>query len=230
VADITDRVLLAQELEQVRAEHESQAALLLQVMKVEPQQLEGFLGVLDGACRKANAMLTAPGMTQDELRRKLNGVFRELHALKGEGTAIGLTSISTRIHAMEEILTGLRSHHELAGTDFVPLVVRLDELMTHAAAITQMQQRVASVRPALAELQAPPPDIAPAATAPAQPHAPARAWRGARGRKRQITREGGAVARAAAADRGWARFPGHAGAVRTSHPDDPQSICRHRAA
>jgi signal transduction histidine kinase len=164
VADITDRVLLAQELEQVRAEHESQAAMLLQVMKVEPQQLEGFLGVLDGACRKTNAMLTAPGMTQDELRRKLNGVFRELHALKGEGTAIGLTSISTRIHAMEEILTGLRSHHQLAGTDFVPLVVRLDELMTHAAAITQMQQRVASVRPALAELQAPPPGIAPAAT------------------------------------------------------------------
>jgi hypothetical protein len=164
VADITDRVLLAQELEQVRAEHESQAAMLLQVMKVEPQQLEAFLGVLDGACRKANAMLTAPGMTQDELRRKLNGVFRELHALKGEGTALGLTSISTRIHAMEEILTALRAHHELAGTDFVPLVVRLDELMTHAAAITQMQQRVASVRPALAELQAAPPDIAPVAT------------------------------------------------------------------
>jgi len=175
VADITDRVLLAQELEQVRAEHESQAAMLLQVMKVEPPQLEAFLGVLDGACRKANAMLTAPGMTQDELRRKLNGVFRELHALKGEGTALGLTSISSRIHAMEEILTELRSHRELAGTDFVPLVVRLDELMTHAAAITQMQQRVASMRPALAELQAPPPDVgAPGGADPGTPRQPDR--------------------------------------------------------
>lgn len=189
VADITDRVLLAQELEQVRAEHESQAAMLLQVMKVEPQQLEGFLGVLDGACRKANAMLTAPGMTQDELRRKLNGVFRELHALKGEGTALGLTSISSRIHAMEEILTELRSHHALAGTDFVPLVVRLDELMTHAAAITQMQQRVASMRPALAELQAPPPDVTPAGAA--DPAAPRQPERGValEAVLRQITRE-----------------------------------------
>jgi signal transduction histidine kinase len=160
VADITDRVLLSQELEQVRAEHESQAAMLLQVMKVEPQQLEGFLGVLDSACRKANAMLTTPGTTQDDLRRKLNGVFRELHALKGEGTALGLSTISSRIHAMEEILTELRSHHQLAGNDFVPLVVRLDELLSHAAAITQMQQRVAAVRPALAELQAPPPELA----------------------------------------------------------------------
>lgn len=190
VADVTDRVLLAQELEQVRAEHESQAAMLLQVMKVEPQQLETFLGVLDGACRKANAMLTAPGMTQDELRRKLNGVFRELHAVKGEGTALGLTSISMRIHAMEEILTGLRSHHELAGADFVPLVVRLDELMTHAAAITQMQQRVASVRPALAELQAPPPEVASAAAGgdPAAPRAPERAA-ALEAVLRQITRE-----------------------------------------
>jgi hypothetical protein len=157
VADITDRVLLAQELEHVRADSESQAAMLLQVMKVDPQQLELFLGVLDSACRKTNAMLTTSGSTQDELRRKLNSVFRELHTLKGEGAAIGLSSVTTRIHAMEEMLSTLRSQEELSGTDFVPLVVRLDELMTHAASISQMQQRVASVRPTLAELQAPAP-------------------------------------------------------------------------
>jgi two-component system chemotaxis sensor kinase CheA len=164
VADVTDRVLLAQELEQMRAEHESQAAMLLQVLKVDPQQLEAFLGVLDTACRKANAMLTTPGATQEDLRRKLNGVFRELHALKGEGTALGLQTISSRIHAMEEILTGLRSRHQLAGNDFVPVVVRLDELLGHASTITQMQQRFAAMRPALAELQTPPPDTGSAGT------------------------------------------------------------------
>ncbi len=163
VADVTDRVLLAQELEQVRAEHESQAAMLLQVMKVEPQQLEGFLGVLDTACRKANAMLTAAGATQEDLRRKLNGVFRELHALKGESTALGLSTVSTRIHAMEEILTALRSRQQLAGNDFVPIVVRLDELLSHAGTIAQMQQRFAQMRPALAELQNQAPE-APATT------------------------------------------------------------------
>ncbi len=157
VADVTDRVLLAQELEQVRAEHESQAAMLLQVMKIEPPLLEGFLGTLDAACRKANAMLTAPGMAQDDLRRKLNGVFRELHALKGESTALGLGSVSTRIHAMEEILTALRSRQQLAGNDFVPIVVRLDELLGHASTIAQMHQRFAAMRPALAELEASPP-------------------------------------------------------------------------
>jgi len=194
VADVTDRVLLTQELEQVRAEHESQAAMLLQVMKVEPAQLEAFLGAVDAACRRANAMLTAPGMSQDDLRRKLNGVFRELHALKGEGTALGLGTISTRIHGMEEILTELRSHQELAGTDFVPLVVRLDELLNHAGAISQMQQRVASVRPQLAELQAPPPDVGvPAATTSggagaATPRAPERGA-ALEAVLRQITRE-----------------------------------------
>ncbi|MFO1410407.1 MAG: ATP-binding protein [Steroidobacteraceae bacterium] len=158
LADVTDRVLLAQELEQVRAEHESQAAMLLQVLKVDAPQLEAFLGVLDTACRKANAMLTAPGTTQDDLRRKLNGVFRELHALKGESSALGLSTVSSRIHAMEEILTGLRARQQLAGNDFVPVVVRLDELLNHAGTITQMQQRFAAMRPALAELQSPPPE------------------------------------------------------------------------
>src|SRR5581483_2822750 len=43
VADITDRVLLARELEQVRAESGSQAALLLQVLRADPDQLQLFM-------------------------------------------------------------------------------------------------------------------------------------------------------------------------------------------
>jgi len=83
VGDVTDRVLLARELEQVKADNDSQAAVLLQILKVDPQQLGSFLTNADVAFRKSNAMLTAPGKEQEDLKKKLNGVFRELHAGQG---------------------------------------------------------------------------------------------------------------------------------------------------
>ena len=148
VGDVTDRVLLARELEQVKADNDSQSAVLLQILKVDPQQLHSFLANADVAFRKSNAMLTAPGKEQDDLKKKLNGVFRELHAAKGEAASLGLSSFVQRIHAAEDFLATLRSKTTLNGNDFMPVVVKLDELMSHAAAIHGMQDRVAGFRPA----------------------------------------------------------------------------------
>jgi len=146
VADVTDRVMLARELEHVKADNDSQAALLLQLLKVDAAQLQAFLSNADVAFRKSNAMLTAPGKEQEDLKKKLNGVFRELHAAKGEAAALGLNSFVQRIHAVEDTLATLRARTTLTGNDFLPVVVKLDELMTHVASIQAMQERVAAFR------------------------------------------------------------------------------------
>jgi two-component system chemotaxis sensor kinase CheA len=146
VGDVTDRVLLSRELEQVKADNDSQAAVLLQILKVDPQQLQSFLTNADVAFRKSNAMLTAPGKEQEDLKKKLNGVFRELHAAKGEAASLGLSSFVQRIHAAEDFLSTLRNKTTLNGNDFMPVVVKLDELMSHAASLHGMQDRVAGFR------------------------------------------------------------------------------------
>ena len=148
VGDVTDRVMLERELEQVKADNDGQAGLMLQILKVDPQQLQAFLTNADVAFRKSNAMLTAPGKEQEDLKKKLNGVFRELHAAKGEAASLGLSSFVQRIHATEDYLSSLRSKSTLNGNDFMPVVVKLDELMSHAASIVGMQDRVSGFRPA----------------------------------------------------------------------------------
>ncbi len=146
VSDITDRVLLARELEQLRADSGSQATLLLQLLQVDRDQLQLFISSADAALRKSNAMLTAPGIEQQDLKNKLNGVFRELHALKGEAAALALSSLAQRIHAIEDMLQSLRARTSLSGNDFVPVVVKLDELINHMMQIQTLQQRVSTVR------------------------------------------------------------------------------------
>jgi signal transduction histidine kinase len=146
VADVTDRVLLARELEHVKADSDSQATLQLQLLRVEPAVLTTFLDGADSAFRKSNAVLTTSGIEQQDLKNKLNGVFRELHTVKGEAAALTLSSFVHRIHAIEDALSALRTRSALTGNDFLPVVVKLDELINHLGQVRSMQERVATLR------------------------------------------------------------------------------------
>ena len=158
VADVTDRVLLQQELEQLRSDNDSHAALLLQLLRAEPLQLHSFLNNVDVAVRRSNALLRSPGIRQAELQHKVQGVFREMHALKGEAAALGLDSFVQRTHAVEDLLTVLRERPELTGDEFVPVVVKLDELLSHMHIIVSMQEHVDQARSTAASADDLPPE------------------------------------------------------------------------
>ena len=145
VADVTDRVLLARELEHVKADSDSQASLQLQLLRADPVLLRAFLAAADGALRRSNAVLTASGIGQEDFRNKLNGVFRELHTVKGEAAALALSSFVQRIHTLEDALGALRGRSTLTGNDFLPIVVKLDELINHLGQVRSMQERVATL-------------------------------------------------------------------------------------
>lgn len=146
VADVTERVLLQRELEHLKTDTDSQSALLLQLLQVEAQPLQIFLGTLDAAARRSNSLLRTPGKQRADLQHKLQGVFREMHGLKGEASALGLGSFVRRAHEIEDLLSALRDKPELAGNDFVPVVVRLDELMTHGQEMAALRDRIGTTR------------------------------------------------------------------------------------
>jgi signal transduction histidine kinase len=156
VADVTDHVLLQRELEQLRAGSETQSDLLLQLLQTEPLQLQSFLGSLDAAVRHSNSLLRSPGVKQADLQQKLQGVFRQLHSIKGEAAALGLQSFVDRCHAIEELLAALRERTELAGDDFIPVVVKLDDLLGHMQAVATMHERMDSMRSGAATGSLPP--------------------------------------------------------------------------
>jgi len=145
VSDITDRVLLQRELEQLRANSDSQSSVLMELLQAEPLQMQHFLQSVDVAARRSNALLSGPGVTHAELAQKIQGVFREMHTLKGEASALGLESFVQRAHAIENLLTELRERPDLAGDRFVPVVVRLDELLSHMQVVAGLQERVGNV-------------------------------------------------------------------------------------
>lgn len=159
VSDVTERVLLQQELAHVKADHDAHATALLDLLKVDPIQLEAFLASADGTARRANELLRSPGKDAQTLRSKVDGVFREMHALKGEALALGLGTFGRHIHAIEDSLSALRERNDLTGNEFLPIAVKLNELMDYRKQLIELQQRVSEFRKVKTGRE---PDVSPA--------------------------------------------------------------------
>src|SRR3979490_3279709 len=99
-----------------------------------------------------NAVLREPTREEGVFRKKLDTLFRQVHSVKGEAAALGLSSIESRAHAFEDDLKSLREKPSLSGNDFLPLVIKLDDLLTHLQSVSDLVSR-------LSRLQSPPHDV-----------------------------------------------------------------------
>ncbi len=142
VSDITARVALARELSASQSQAQAQVDTLLGILHVDPAQLSSFLGDSNAAMKMINTVLREPARDEPAFRRKLDTLFRQAHSVKGEAASLGLSSIESRAHAFEDDLRALREKAELSGNDFLPLVIKLDDLLTHLQSISELVSRL----------------------------------------------------------------------------------------
>jgi two-component system, chemotaxis family, sensor kinase CheA len=163
VSDVTANVLLARELAESQQNASQQADMMLGVMQLDPMQLISFLDAADAGLSHANSIMKEPARDDAEFRRKLDKLFRELHAIKGESSALGLMSAAQRVHAIEDVIAELKGAPQLSGSHFLPLLLKVDELMSHLRGLRELAGRLAAL-----------PDAGPAPAAAAAPaaHAP----------------------------------------------------------
>ena len=93
VADVTARVALAAQLKGAQDNAQTQMDAFLSILHVDPNQLCSFLDDSDVAFKMINATLRDPARDSASFRRKIDGLFRQIHSIKGEASAIGLGSM-----------------------------------------------------------------------------------------------------------------------------------------
>ena len=159
VGDITSSVLLAKELQESQENANAQLDMMLGMMHVDPLQLTSFLDTTETGLQLINAILKEPARTDAEFRKKLNGLFRELHSIKGEASALNLMSIAHRVHSLEDMVSELKKKAELSGNDFLPMVLKLDDLLAHLRSVREMATRLTVIKdaPIEASVSAPAP-------------------------------------------------------------------------
>jgi signal transduction histidine kinase len=154
VGDITASVMLAKELQESQENANQQVDMMLGVMHIDPVQLMSFLDSTETGLQLVNAIMKEPARSDSEFRKKLDGLFRELHSIKGEASALNLMSVASRTHALEDMVGDLKKKPDLSGNDFLPMVLKLDELLAHLRSVRELGSRLSALResaPAAAE-------------------------------------------------------------------------------
>ena len=155
VNDVTKRVMLSRELQESQEKAQAQLDLLLRILHVEPDSLTGFLTDADVSLKMVNSILKEPAREESAFRAKIDGIYRQVHAVKGEAAALGLKTVEQRAHAFEEALSDLKGRATLSGSDFLPLVVKLDDLFNHLAQVREMLSRLVDLHQAIASRRGP---------------------------------------------------------------------------
>jgi two-component system, chemotaxis family, sensor kinase CheA len=151
VSDVSSRVELAQELQESQKQAQAQVDTLLGILHIDPVQLASFLNDSNAAMKMINAVLREPAREESVFRKKLDTLFRQAHSVKGEAAALGLSSIESRAHSFEDDLKALREKPGLSGNDFLPLVIKLDDLLTHLQSVSELVSRLSKFQAPTAE-------------------------------------------------------------------------------
>lgn len=161
VTDVTDRVRLARELDVAAGERDAQLERLLDLLatllRLDPAGVHERLARWQALVEDANGALKRSARGNVGLRETVNAVFRPIHTLKSEAAALSLGMVAQRAAAVERELADLRTRPELAGSDFLPVTVRLDELYAQFDAIRRVIGRLPAPAAAAAGAAAMPP-------------------------------------------------------------------------
>ena len=142
VSDVSDAVYLEQRLEKESAQNDMQIEMLTTILNVNPKIINEFINNTKLHIEKMNNILKNPGSSQYELETKLNAIYREMHSLKGEASALNLHSFTSIASGAEDKLNVLQNQGKLAGNDFLPLAVHLDDLLSLSNTIETLGQRI----------------------------------------------------------------------------------------
>lgn len=127
-ADITKEIELERKLEEANAKHDEQIELLSSLLSSEPHLVEGFLNRSRQVTLEINDTLRTEQYDESNLYNKLDIIFREIHSLKGEASAVSLEAYVALCDRFENKIQSLKRQSSLTGEDFLAVAVYLEEL------------------------------------------------------------------------------------------------------
>ncbi|MCB1633031.1 MAG: hypothetical protein KDI37_01095 [Xanthomonadales bacterium] len=150
VSDISERVVLQQELDRQRGESdmhgEQLIEVVLQLLHNDAELLSNRVGHWRTLLKEANQNLKQSTRSSLELKRLVDRVYRPVHLIKGEAAALQLSFIVSRARAAEEDLGTLREREGLEGNDFLPVTVRIEELFSQLDLLERMLTQLHRLR------------------------------------------------------------------------------------
>jgi len=140
ITNITDTVMLENQLKQANEEQERNTLLIMDIMRLDRQELSLFLTQTTRTLDDINDLLQNNGIIDGETEIKtdyvdlVEPIFRKIHNIKGNASMLSLKSVVSTTQTVESKLTELRSKKNINSDDFLGSLVELAylrELLTN---------------------------------------------------------------------------------------------------
>jgi signal transduction histidine kinase len=107
--------------------------VLKEIMHIDAQRLENFLAEAHEKAGQLRAIIKLPAREPQAFREKLVLILELIRGVHARAERLPLRSVCERAERFEAALGGLRDKQTLSGNDFLPLAVKLDDLLSHLA-------------------------------------------------------------------------------------------------
>ncbi|MDR1618263.1 MAG: Hpt domain-containing protein, partial [Treponema sp.] len=132
VRDTTERAELVEVIEKTKDENRREMEMLQKILHLEPGTLTAFLESAKQDAEAINEGLRTAGGPESstgDYRKRLDGIFRHSHALKGDAELLALDFIAGKAEDLERKILAIRDAETLSGEDFLPLVFSCSALL-----------------------------------------------------------------------------------------------------
>jgi signal transduction histidine kinase len=120
--------------------------VLKEIMHVDAARLEAFLSEARDKAGQLRAIIKLPAREPQAFREKLVLILELIRGINARAERLPLPSVCERATRFEDALNGLRDKQSLSGNDFLPLAVKLDDLLSHLAILGEVVQRLTAWR------------------------------------------------------------------------------------
>jgi signal transduction histidine kinase len=116
--------------------------VLREVMHIDAGRLEVFLAEAREKAGQLRAIMKLPAREPQAFREKLVLILELIRGIHSRAERLPLPSVCERSDRFAAALGGLRDKQTLSGNDFLPLAVKLDDLLSHLAILGEVVTRL----------------------------------------------------------------------------------------
>lgn len=143
VVDITEAVRLQAVLDKQKQQHDYELEMISSILTVDSRNLLNFIDSTKKRIEKINDVLKLNiDVNTENLRTKARELFRHMHSLKGDASALKLNAFVGIAQKQEDKLKELIDRSALKGDDFLPFTVGLNELLDLVNYIESLLERL----------------------------------------------------------------------------------------
>jgi len=143
VQDVTDKVVLTQQVEQAKNQAKVEVETLLRLASSDFDSLQQFIDNVGESLAQINEKLSVPHDEARERLHTLNYVMRIVHNIKGEAAALGIDVLEGYSHECEKEMVNMRENEEsLGGDQMLRMAVLLEGFFQRHSSLAQIVSRL----------------------------------------------------------------------------------------